>query len=319
MVDIGVKVYSDADFPHWLGWAFIDDDTEGHSRCDSMQLLDLIESMIPAPGAEPERPIPQDGAAPGAAVIEAVSRYRNRLTLAYAKTQTGELRDRLTHCVVKMPTETPQEGHMRMLLSTVVVLIALVPGYTSGAALDDSILSTPEFDIQRELRGVGSCRFTIERQSRFEEYRLGYGREKYATYLTKLPGIRPTTAITLTLGCASDDNGDIDSAMALNDNIIKSSRIGHWSLSKRAARQRAPKLVVTNVANGTTRGYVLMAIPDKVASQGNLGFCVTNQQQVLCGGASLSAHLLHGRAKTSLVDLIQGIRLVPSRKLGVTR
>ncbi len=63
--------------------------TEGHGRCDSMQLLDLIESMTPASGAEAERPIPQDGAAPGVAVIEAVTRYRNRLILAYAKTQTG--------------------------------------------------------------------------------------------------------------------------------------------------------------------------------------------------------------------------------------
>lgn len=178
---------------------------------------------------------------------------------------------------------------MRMLFSAVVVLIALVPAYTSGAALDDSILSAPEFDKQRELRGVGSCRFTIESQSGFEEYRLGYGREEYATYLTQLPGIRSNTAITLTLGCASDDNGDVDSAMALNDNIIKSARIGHWSLSKRAARQREPKLVVTNVANGTTRGYVLMAIPNKIDSQGTVGFCVTDQQQVLCGGASLSA------------------------------
>ncbi|WP_420212514.1 hypothetical protein ACN8ZM_23345 [Burkholderia aenigmatica] len=84
---IGVKVYSDADFPHWLGWTFIDDDTDGNSRCDSTQLLDMIEPMSPTPGAD------------------AATQYRNRLILAYAKTQAGELRDRLTYCVVKMPTE----------------------------------------------------------------------------------------------------------------------------------------------------------------------------------------------------------------------
>ncbi|MBN3826089.1 hypothetical protein G3O00_21000 [Burkholderia sp. Ac-20384] len=87
---IGTKVYSDADFPHWLGWTFIDDDADGNSRCDSRQLLDLIEPMSPAPDT---------------AVIDAATRHRNRLILAYAKTQTGELRDRLTYCVVKMPTE----------------------------------------------------------------------------------------------------------------------------------------------------------------------------------------------------------------------
>ncbi len=84
---IGVKVYSDADFPHWLGWTFIDDDTDGNSRCDSTQLLDLIEPMSPTPD------------------VDAATQYRNRQILAYAKTQTGELRDRLTYCVVKMPTE----------------------------------------------------------------------------------------------------------------------------------------------------------------------------------------------------------------------
>ncbi|MBN3844988.1 M23 family metallopeptidase, partial [Burkholderia sp. Ac-20349] len=87
---IGVKVYSDADFPHWLGWTFIDDDADGNSRCDSRQLLDLIEPMSPTPDV---------------AVIDAATQYRNRLILAYARTQTGELRDRLTYCVVRMPTE----------------------------------------------------------------------------------------------------------------------------------------------------------------------------------------------------------------------
>ncbi len=94
----GVKVYSDADFPHWLGWTFIDDDTDGNSRCDSMQLLDLIEpkASTPRPGES----------APGTTVvIDAATAHRGRLMLAYAKTQTGELRDRLTYCVVKMPTE----------------------------------------------------------------------------------------------------------------------------------------------------------------------------------------------------------------------
>ncbi|WP_206144206.1 hypothetical protein [Burkholderia sp. Ac-20384] len=205
-----------------------------------------------------------------------------------------------------------------MPLSVVVFLIALVLGCTSGAVFGDSIFWANELNKQCELRGVGSCRFTIEGQSELEEYRLGYGREEYAAYFTQLPGIRPTAAITLTRGCASDDNGDVDGAMALSNNIANSSRFGHWSLSKRAAQQREPKLVVTTLTNGTTRGYVLMAIPDKIASQGSLGFCVTDQQQVLCGGASLSAHLLHGRAKRSLVDLIQGIKLVPSRRVGAT-
>jgi predicted chitinase len=38
----GVIKFSDADFPHWLGWRLIDDDTDGDSRCNSAALLELI-------------------------------------------------------------------------------------------------------------------------------------------------------------------------------------------------------------------------------------------------------------------------------------
>ncbi|MET3654898.1 hypothetical protein [Dyella japonica] len=45
----GVQVYSDADFPEWQGWTFIDDDTDGNSRCDSARMLDLILAQLPPP------------------------------------------------------------------------------------------------------------------------------------------------------------------------------------------------------------------------------------------------------------------------------
>ncbi|MCA8349725.1 peptidoglycan DD-metalloendopeptidase family protein [Burkholderia cepacia] len=92
----GTKAYSDADFPHWQGWTFIDDDTDGNSRCDSMQLLDLIEPM-PA--------MPPEVAQGAATVIDAATQHRGRLIRAYAKAQTGEMRERLSYCVVKMPSE----------------------------------------------------------------------------------------------------------------------------------------------------------------------------------------------------------------------
>ncbi|KUY94635.1 MULTISPECIES: peptidoglycan DD-metalloendopeptidase family protein [unclassified Burkholderia] len=98
----GVKVYSDADFPHWQGWTFIDDDTDGNSRCDSRQLLDLIESTAPTLHLAPGLPSPGE-VAHGA--TDAVTQYRGRLIRAYAKAQTGEMRERLSYCVVKMPSE----------------------------------------------------------------------------------------------------------------------------------------------------------------------------------------------------------------------
>ncbi|WP_052319339.1 peptidoglycan DD-metalloendopeptidase family protein [Burkholderia sp. A9] len=101
----GVKVYSDADFPHWQGWTFIDDDTDGNSRCDSMQLLDLIEPRRPAQHPVPGLPGPGNVPRDAATVIDAATEYRGRLIRTYAKAQTGEMRERLSYCVVKMPSE----------------------------------------------------------------------------------------------------------------------------------------------------------------------------------------------------------------------
>lgn len=38
-----VTVFSDADFPHWLGWRLIDDDTDPDSHCQSPQVRELLE------------------------------------------------------------------------------------------------------------------------------------------------------------------------------------------------------------------------------------------------------------------------------------
>lgn len=46
----GVCKYSDADFPQWRGWSFIDDDTDGDSRCNSARLIALIEDPTASDG-----------------------------------------------------------------------------------------------------------------------------------------------------------------------------------------------------------------------------------------------------------------------------
>ncbi|HGO6127333.1 TPA: peptidase M23 [Burkholderia cepacia] len=101
----GTKIYSDADFPHWQGWTFIDDDTDGNSRCDSMQLLDLIEPRPPTQHPVPDSPGSDEASQGVATVIDAATQHRGRLIRAYAKAQTGEMRERLSYCVVKMPSE----------------------------------------------------------------------------------------------------------------------------------------------------------------------------------------------------------------------
>ncbi|SAK85797.1 hypothetical protein AWB80_05835 [Caballeronia pedi] len=82
----GIQAYSDADFPDWQGWTFIDDDTDGNSRCDSNRLIELILAELP----------PESGAADD---------QRQRIVRAYLGTHEARVRERLKRCVVKMPTE----------------------------------------------------------------------------------------------------------------------------------------------------------------------------------------------------------------------
>lgn len=53
-----VTQYSDADFPHWLGWKLIDDDVDGDSRCQSQRILNLIGLAAP-PATVDQRTVAQ--------------------------------------------------------------------------------------------------------------------------------------------------------------------------------------------------------------------------------------------------------------------
>ncbi|MCS3507393.1 M23 family metallopeptidase [Achromobacter sp. JUb104] len=103
---VGVRVYSDADFPHWQGWTFIDDDLDGNSRCDSGTLLNLIEPLKPTP-----HPLPQVTGVIGDTIhkvatgAHALMQYQDRLARATAKIRTAQVSRALRRCVVKIPTE----------------------------------------------------------------------------------------------------------------------------------------------------------------------------------------------------------------------
>ncbi|WP_174965412.1 hypothetical protein [Burkholderia ubonensis] len=208
---------------------------------------------------------------------------------------------------------------MKMLLAAIAAMSVSVPAYSTGTLSKGSQILPSGSHGQSEIHSVGRCSFAVDNEPDTMEYHLHYARDEYATYVTQLSDIWPIVTVSLMLGCESDNNEDLDSAMGTNENIVKSSQEGTWSLSKRAVQQKDPKLVIQNVKNGTTQGYVLMAISEETPSQSSVGFCVTNQQVVLCGSTSLSAALLHGRAMTSLVNFIQGIKLVPRRRPDTTR
>ncbi|MGK7287460.1 kinase [Buttiauxella agrestis] len=41
-----IKVYSDGDFPHWMGWKLVDDDTDTNSQCNSPTILCTTRSDL---------------------------------------------------------------------------------------------------------------------------------------------------------------------------------------------------------------------------------------------------------------------------------
>jgi predicted chitinase len=96
----GVQAYSDADFPDWQGWTFIDDDTDGNSRCDSARLIDMILAQLPP--AAPETPNPL--------VTPADAQTRQRYMHAFIGLNEARVTERLKRCVVKMPTEWARDG-----------------------------------------------------------------------------------------------------------------------------------------------------------------------------------------------------------------
>jgi len=94
----GVRVYSDADFPHWEGWTFIDDDASGtaDSRCRSARLLDILAPTTTAPAS----------AAAGAPTPAQIQQQQaERLARAKAALETAAMRKRLRRCIVTMHTE----------------------------------------------------------------------------------------------------------------------------------------------------------------------------------------------------------------------
>ncbi|AYD66748.1 peptidase M23 [Achromobacter sp. B7] len=101
-----VQVYSDADFPHWQGWTFIDDDLDGNSRCDSGTLLNLIEPLKPTAHPAPTlRGVLGDTLHKMATGVHALMQYQDRLARATAKIRTAQVSKALRRCVVKIPTE----------------------------------------------------------------------------------------------------------------------------------------------------------------------------------------------------------------------
>jgi len=101
-IDLNVKdvrVYSDADFPHWEGWTFIDDDASdtADSRCRSARLLDILAPTGTAPASTPAH----DAQTPA----QIQQQQAERLARAKAALETAAMRKRLRRCIVTMHTE----------------------------------------------------------------------------------------------------------------------------------------------------------------------------------------------------------------------
>lgn len=108
----GVTKFSDADFPHWMGWRLIDDDTNSDSHCQSDYIRSLLE-----PPSDVTNPPPRK---PDAATVANSPEYetmfegdRRRLSEEYVedrerntrRLKDGENRNKLKRLICKFPTE----------------------------------------------------------------------------------------------------------------------------------------------------------------------------------------------------------------------
>lgn len=108
----GVTRFSDADFPHWMGWRLIDDDQDSDSHCQS----DYIRGLLEPPSYLSDPPPRQPDAATIATSAEYDSMYegdRRRLSEQYVaerELNTTRLKDaenqsKLKRLICKFPTE----------------------------------------------------------------------------------------------------------------------------------------------------------------------------------------------------------------------
>lgn len=108
----GVTRFSDADFPHWMGWRLIDDDQDSDSHCQS----DYIRGLLEPPSYLSDPPSRQPDAATIANSAEYESMYegdRRRLSEQYmderklntARLEDAENQSKLKRLICKFPTE----------------------------------------------------------------------------------------------------------------------------------------------------------------------------------------------------------------------
>ncbi|WP_370599690.1 hypothetical protein [Pseudomonas nitroreducens] len=108
----GITRFSDADFPHWMGWRLIDDDTNSDSHCQSDYIRGLLE-----PPSEVTNPPPRK---PDAATVANSPEYetmfegdRRRLSEEYVedrerntlRLKDDENQNKLKRLICKFPTE----------------------------------------------------------------------------------------------------------------------------------------------------------------------------------------------------------------------
>ncbi|MCG8906716.1 M23 family metallopeptidase [Pseudomonas sp. DP-17] len=108
----GVTRFSDADFPHWMGWRLIDDDQDSDSHCQS----DYIRGLLEPPSYVSDPPPRQPDAATIATSAEYESMYegdRRRLSEQYVaerelnttRLKEPENQGKLKRLICKFPTE----------------------------------------------------------------------------------------------------------------------------------------------------------------------------------------------------------------------
>jgi predicted chitinase len=106
---VGVKIYSDADFPEWQGWQIIDDGHDDDGRCSSQALLDIMDppgtwlNGVARGFRQAAAMLPTEPA--GTARVGEHATLAVRWRQAYARRNNAATRLRLSHAVIKAASD----------------------------------------------------------------------------------------------------------------------------------------------------------------------------------------------------------------------
>jgi predicted chitinase len=105
--EAGIQAYSDADFPEWAGWSFIQDDSSTTSHCDSPTIRRWLTDAIQSQNTNASAAQPSPGISASGASTESSGLTHADLVLAL---RADPVNKRMAKAICKFPSEWATTG-----------------------------------------------------------------------------------------------------------------------------------------------------------------------------------------------------------------